>query len=100
MIHNQTTLKTIIMEFIHAGFSNVTKCSATHVWYSFSLATFSASVMDVSYYHKKFITYISSYDGSMAPYVIHNTEQQLFYYEQHFCKKHYANGLECVKTLK
>jgi hypothetical protein len=40
------------MEFLHAGFSNVTKCSATHVWYSFSLATFSVSAMDVSYYHQ------------------------------------------------
>ena len=36
----------------HAGFSNVTKCSATLVWYSFSLATFSVGVMDVSYYHQ------------------------------------------------
>jgi len=34
MIQNQMTSKSIIMEFLHAGFSNVTKCSATHVWYS------------------------------------------------------------------
>lgn len=47
MIHNQMTSKSIIMEFLHAGFVNVTKCSATHMWYSFSLATFSVSVMDV-----------------------------------------------------
>ena len=40
------------MEFLHAGFSNVTKCSATHMWYSFSLATFSVSVMDVLYNHQ------------------------------------------------
>src|SRR3990170_8782082 len=52
MIHNQMTSKSIIMEFLHAGFSNVTKCSATHMWYSISLATFSVSVMDVSYYHQ------------------------------------------------
>ena len=48
------------MEFLHAGFSSVTKCSATHMWYSFSLATFSVSVMDVSYYHQLLITYIPS----------------------------------------
>jgi hypothetical protein len=36
----------------HAGLSNVTKCRATLVWYSFSLATFSVSVMDVSYCHQ------------------------------------------------
>ena len=33
-----------------------------------------------------------SFDGSMALYVIHNTEQQLFFYEQPFCNKHYAMG--------
>ena len=31
-------------------------------------------------------------DGSMALYVIHNTEQQLFFYEQPSCNKHYAMG--------
>jgi hypothetical protein len=31
-------------------------------------------------------------DGSMALYVIHNTEQQLFFYEQHSCNKLYATG--------
>src|SRR3990170_2403655 len=36
----------------HAGFSYVTKCSATLVWHSFSLATFSVSVMDVSYFYQ------------------------------------------------
>jgi hypothetical protein len=36
----------------HAGFSNVIKCSATLVWYSPSLTTFSVSVMDVSYFHQ------------------------------------------------
>ena len=40
------------MEFLHAGFSNVTKCSATHMWYSFSLVTFSVSVTDVLYYYQ------------------------------------------------
>ena len=50
MIHNQMTPKSITMEFLHAGFSNVTKRSATQMWYSFSLATFSDSVMDVLYY--------------------------------------------------
>ena len=52
MIHNQMTSKSITMEFLHAGFSNVTKRSATQMWYSFSLATFSVSVMDVLYYHQ------------------------------------------------
>ena len=36
-------------------------------------------------------------DGSMALMFIHNPEQQLFFYEQHPCNKHYANGLECIK---
>src|SRR3990170_4471082 len=58
MIQNQTTSKSIIMEFLHAGFSNVTKCSATHMCYCFSLATFSVSVMDVQFLSSIFITYI------------------------------------------
>jgi hypothetical protein len=47
MIQNQTTSKSYHNRIFHAGFSNVTKCSATLVWYSFRLVTFSISVMDV-----------------------------------------------------
>jgi len=52
MILNQMTSKFITMKFLHAGFSNVTKCSVTHMWYYFSLATFSVSVMSVLFYYQ------------------------------------------------
>jgi len=45
----------------HAGFSNVTKCSATHMWYSFSLSTFSVSVYGCIILPSIFITYIPSW---------------------------------------
>ena len=97
MIHNQMTSKSIIMEFLHAGFSNVTKCSASNLCgIFFSLATFSVSVMDVSYYNQ--YSYHTSHPlWKHGPYVIHDPEQQLFFHEQHSCNKHYANGLECIK---
>ena len=44
----------------HAGFSNVTKCSATLVWYSFSLAAFSVSVYGCIILPSIFIAYIPS----------------------------------------
>src|SRR3990170_5832683 len=47
-------------EIFHAGFSNVTKCSATLVWYSFSLAIFSVSVYGCIILPSIFITYIPS----------------------------------------
>src|SRR3989337_2607357 len=99
MIQNQTTSKSIIMEFFLAGFSNVTKCSATHVWYSFSLATFSVSVYGCIILPSIFITYIPSWMEVWPFMLFIILNNNCCFYEQLFCNKHCAMA-RVYETLK
>ena len=96
MIQNQTTSKSIIMEF-SMRVSPMWPNAVPHLCGILLVLRHLASVLWMYHITINIHNIHPFPDGSMALYVIHNTEHEKFSYEQHSCKKHYANGLECVK---
>src|SRR3990170_116136 len=86
-------------EIFHAGFSNVTKCSATDVWYSFSLATFSVSVYGCIILPSIFITCVPSWMEVWPFMLFIILNNNCCFYEQLFCNKHCAMA-RVYETLK
>ena len=96
MIQNQTTSKSIIMEFF-MRVSPMWPNAVPHLCGILLVLRHLASVLWMYHITINIHNIHPILDGSMALYVFHDSEQQLFFHEQHSCNKHYANGLECIK---
>ena len=85
------------MEILHAFYVTCVKVQCQTLVVFLSVLRHLASVLWMYHTTINIHNIRSIDDGSMALMFIHNPEQQLFFYEQHPCNKHYANGLECIK---
>jgi hypothetical protein len=97
MIHNQMTLKSINMEFFSCGFLQCEQNAVPHICLILLVLRHLASLLWMYTIIINIHDTHLIHDGSMAPYDIHNTKQQLFSYEQPSRNKTLCNGLECMK---
>ena len=98
MIRNHITPKPITMEFLHAGFSNVTKWNDTNIWYSLSFAIFSVDVID-DVYHHPFHSIPLFHNGSMA-FMLFITQNNYWSFMNNLLASNIVQWARVYKTLK
>ena len=96
MIQNQTTSKSIIMEF-SMRVSPMWPNAVPHICGILLVLRHLASVLWMYHITINIHNIHSILDGSMALHVIHNTEQQLLFLWTTLLQQTLCNGLECMK---